>query len=89
MRYLGQSIRVNDFITTTNAAIVDAEAIWDQLFFGSWETIAATIDVRRIHDSVMFEGTSSSFATDPRNRWLQPGFRFVIERAWTRMWRSD
>ena len=89
MRYLGQSIRVADFITTADAAIVEAEAVLDQLFFEPWETIAATIEMRRIHDSVMFEGTGSSFATDPRNRWLQPGFRFVVERARTRMWRSD
>ena len=37
LRYLGQRIKIVDFVDAANAAVVDAEEILDQLVFGSWK----------------------------------------------------
>jgi superfamily II DNA helicase RecQ len=89
LRYMGQRIKVVDFVDAANAAVVDAEVMLDQLVFGSWKEVQSTIDLSRIIDSLMFGGPDSSFATHPRNAWLQPGFAFLAERARAPMWRRD
>ena len=86
MRYLGQSIHVDAFMAMAQEAVKEAEAMLDLLIYDKWAMVASTIDLRRIHDSVTFEGTGCSFATEPRNAWLRAGFGFVAERARAKMW---
>ena len=89
MRYLNQSIHVDDFMTMAQEAVNEAEGMLDQLIYDNWATVASTIDLGRIQDSVSYEGTGCSFATEPRNVWLRAGFHFVAERARTTMWPSQ
>jgi len=37
--------------------------------------------MRRIQDSLVYQGPDHSFATNPRNRWLRPGWESLAERA--------
>ena len=39
LRYLGQRIKVEDFVDAANAAVADAEAILDRLVFGEWKQV--------------------------------------------------
>lgn len=69
-------------------AVKEAEAMLDLLIYEEWTMVASIIDLRRIYDSVTFEGTGCSFATEPRNVWLRASFSFVAERARAKMWPS-
>ncbi|KEF50778.1 uncharacterized protein A1O9_13170, partial [Exophiala aquamarina CBS 119918] len=89
MRYLNQSIHVDNFMAMAQEAVNEAEAMLSLLMYDEWATVASTIDLRRIQDSVSFEGTGCSFATEPRNAWLRAGFSFVAERARATMWPSQ
>ena len=89
LRYLGQRIKVVDFVEAANAAVVDAERLLDELVFGSWQEVQSIVDLPRIIDSLIFGGPDASFATDPRNKWLRPGFAFLAARACTSMWQKD
>jgi superfamily II DNA helicase RecQ len=89
LRYMGQRIKVVDFVDAANAAVTDLEAMLDQFVFGSWKEVSSRIDLSRIVDSLIYGGPDSSFATDPRNAWLEPGFAFLAERGRASMWRRD
>lgn len=86
MRYLNQSIHVDSFMTMAQEAVNEAEAMLNQLVYDNWATVAKIIDLRRIQDSVSFEGTGCSFAIEPRNAWLQADCRFIAKRAQAIMW---
>ena len=89
MRYVGQPIVVTHFVDSANVIVVDAEAVLEQLVFGSWSELRDMVDLSRIVDSLIYNGPDTSFATDVRNRWLQPGFAFLAARARSSMWQKD
>jgi superfamily II DNA or RNA helicase len=89
LRYMGQRIKVVDFVDAANAVVTDLEAMLDQFVFGPWKEVSSRIDLSRIVDSLIYGGPDSSFATDPRNGWLEPGFAFLAARARASMWRRD
>ncbi|SLM37315.1 Zinc finger, C2H2 [Lasallia pustulata] len=88
LRYLGQRIEVQEFRKTVEAGLQETEALMEELTFGDWEHAKALIDLDRIVDSLMLEGTGKSFATDPRNAWLQPGYRFLLDRGRATLWKE-
>jgi hypothetical protein len=89
LRYLGQPIALKDFGQAIQAGMDEATRLLDRLLFEPWTTVAKRIDVRRIRDSLVYQGPDHSFATDQRNRWLRPGWEFLAERARaTRGWWS-
>lgn len=42
----------------------------------------------QIVDSLLYEGVDESFATNKKNRWLQPGEDFLAGRGRKSMWRA-
>ena len=80
-RFLGQQIRVEDFQLMARRGLQETEALLDELTFGPWAELRSRIDLGRIQDSLVHEGSGASFATDPRNRWLQPGAGFLLRRC--------
>ncbi|KAI3317262.1 hypothetical protein HD806DRAFT_492673 [Xylariaceae sp. AK1471] len=81
LRYLGQRFTVMEFREAARAGVDEAEAVLDSLFFGQWTEARASIDLRRINDSMVYEGPGQSFATVGRNDWLLPGHRRLAALA--------
>ena len=81
LRYLGQPIALKDFGQGIQASLDEATRFLDRLLFEPWATVAKRIDMRRIQDSLVYQGPDHSFATNPRNRWLRPGWESLAERA--------
>lgn len=81
LRYLGQPIALKDFGQAIQAGLDETSRLLDQLLFEPWATAAKRIDLRRIQDSLIYQGPDHSFATNQRNRWLRPGWEFLAERA--------
>lgn len=89
LRYLGQPIALKDFGQAIQAGLDEATRFLDQLLFEPWATAAKRIDIRRIQDSLVYQGPDHSFTMNRRNRWLRPGWEFLAERARaTRGWWS-
>ena len=80
-RFLGQRIHVRDFQQMAQRGLQDTEALLDELMFGPWAEVQSRIDLMRIRDSLVHEGSGASFATDERNAWLDPGYRFLLRRC--------
>ena len=80
-RFLGQRIHVRDFQQMAQRGLQDTEALLDELMFGPWAEVQSRIDLMRIQDSLVHEGNGASFATDERNAWLDPGYRFLLRRC--------
>lgn len=87
--YLGDRITVEEFCETARVVAQEMKERLDGLVGGGWAALRKTVDLKRISDSLMFEGPGRSFATNPRNAWLQPGYRTVAELYRTEFWRKD
>jgi superfamily II DNA helicase RecQ len=69
----GERIMVDDFTRTLRGQVVEAQKLLDQLFGGTWEKVSQKINMGRIADSMVRLGAGQSFATNPKNDWLEPG----------------
>lgn len=89
LRYLGQPIALKDFGQALQAGLDEATRLLDQLLFEPWTSVAKRINMQRIQDSLIYQGPDHSFASNPRNQWLRPGWEFLAEQARaTRGWWS-
>ncbi|KAK7947162.1 uncharacterized protein PG986_011483 [Apiospora aurea] len=84
--YFGQRIRLGAFRQGACAVVDEAEALLGELCFGGWGALAASLDLARVVDTVMFEGAGRSFATHEANRWLRPGHARLAELARAALW---
>ncbi|KAL6366266.1 hypothetical protein LRP88_00111 [Fusarium phalaenopsidis] len=69
----GERIMVDDFTRTLRGQVVEAQKLLDRLFGGTWEKVSQKINMDRIADSMVRLGAGQSFATNPKNDWLEPG----------------
>jgi hypothetical protein len=69
----GERIMVDDFTRTLRGQVVEAQKLLGQLFGGTWEKVSQKINMGRIADSMVRLGAGQSFATNPKNDWLEPG----------------
>ncbi|KAH7012637.1 uncharacterized protein B0I36DRAFT_221660, partial [Microdochium trichocladiopsis] len=89
LRYLGQRIPLNDFRVMAASISTDAEELLDQLMFGEWVPLSQIVVLRRITDSLSFEGPGASFATHEKNSWLEPGFRKLVGPGIAQLWDDE
>ena len=87
LRYLGHRIKIQEFRHAVNAGVDEAEELLDKLMFGQWAEASKMIDLHRIEDSFIYEGPDCSLATNPKNRWLQPGHRFMAQKSRATLWK--
>ncbi|KAK4205950.1 hypothetical protein QBC37DRAFT_462707, partial [Rhypophila decipiens] len=69
----GERIGVADFRRTFRSLAHDANGLLNQLMGGTWTQTSRKLAINRITDTLLRMGTGQSFATDPRNAWLDPG----------------
>ncbi|KAH7021617.1 uncharacterized protein B0I36DRAFT_367985 [Microdochium trichocladiopsis] len=89
LRYLGNRIPLNDFRVMAASIVTDAEELLDQLMFREWIPLSQVVVLRRIKDSLSFEGPGASFATHEDNSWLEPRFRRLIGPCATQLWDDE
>ena len=59
----------------------EADRLLNELIFGQWAEVQRSIDMGGIIDSLIFEGRDGLFATNSKNDWLQPGYRFLAQKG--------
>jgi superfamily II DNA or RNA helicase len=82
----GERIAVEDFKRTFRDLADEAEGLLDQIMAGAWAAVGAKLDMGRIADSSVRLGAGQSFATDARNKWLEPGPAKVMRLAGSSLW---
>ena len=88
LRFKGNQITVLEFRDAACACVDEAERLMNELMFGYWPKVKATVDMARIVDSLTFEGSGRSFATNHKNKWLKPGYRRVAHLGKDALWRD-
>ncbi|PCD21222.1 hypothetical protein FGRA07_11749 [Fusarium graminearum] len=86
--HMGEYISVTDFTHTLRDAVTDVEKRLDQLFGGFWQPVSKKINMGRIVDNMIRLGAGQSFASNPKNVWLEPGPAKVIRLIETSIWDS-
>ncbi|EYB28035.1 hypothetical protein FG05_30289 [Fusarium graminearum] len=86
--HMGEYISVTDFTHTLRDAVTDVEKRLDQLFGGFWQPVSKKINMGRIVDNMIRLGAGQSFASNPKNVWLEPGPAKVIRLLETSIWDS-
>ncbi|CAI6088681.1 unnamed protein product [Clonostachys chloroleuca] len=86
--HMGEQISIESFTRTLRDQIIEAHKLLDRLFGGTWEMVSRAVDMNRIADSMVRLGAGQSFATDPRNRWLEAGPAKVMRLMETSIWDS-
>ncbi|KJZ69994.1 hypothetical protein HIM_10605 [Hirsutella minnesotensis 3608] len=82
----GECIGVEDFKRTMRDLVAEAEGFLDRIMSGSWSKTSERLDMGRIVDSMVRLGAGQSFATSPKNEWLQPGPGKVMRLAGSKLW---
>jgi superfamily II DNA helicase RecQ len=82
----GEGVTVQDFQRTACSIVSEADELLNDLLGGQWGTIVASVNMRRISDDMVRRGAGQSFATNPVNRWLEPGPHKAIVAAGTQLW---
>ena len=82
----GEAIGVEDLKRTMRGMVAEAEGTLDRIMAGSWEKVKRRLELGRIADSLVRIGAGQSFATVPRNRWLEPGPGKVMRLARAALW---
>lgn len=82
----GERIDVADFKRTFRDLAGEAEDWLDQLMAGTWARVSETLDMGRLADSLVRMGAGNSFATDPKNKWLEPGPGKVMRLSGSALW---
>ncbi len=85
LRFLGERVVVADFCGAARRALAEAEALLNELLWGTWQGGVA-VELPRVVDSLLFEGAGRSFATSGRNPWLRPGAGRVAGQARAALW---
>jgi hypothetical protein len=86
--FQGERIRVEDFQRMAQAALRETEDALQQVTFGQWGRLERTIELRKIVDSLIYEGPGRSFATNRKNSWLGVGAAKLAALGRTTLWRA-
>lgn len=82
----GERIMVQDFTRALREQVVEAQKLLVPLLGGPWEKMRSRIKLGRIIDSMVRLGAGQSFATNPKNKWLEPGPSTVMRQLGTSIW---
>ena len=82
----GERIAVEDFRRTFRNLVAEAEGLLDQMMAGSWVGVGQKLDMGRISDSLVRLGAGQSFATNPKNTWLESGPGKVMRLIGPSLW---
>ncbi|TVY74984.1 hypothetical protein Focb16_v005470 [Fusarium oxysporum f. sp. cubense] len=83
---MGEHISVEDFTRTLRDEVTEAEKLLDKLFGGVWQPVSEKIDMGRIIDNMIRLGAGQSFASNPKNNWLEPGPAKVMQLIEASIW---
>jgi len=89
IRFLGESIPAASFTHMARTGLDRLEGMMDELMGDRWAADRELIDLSRITDSFMLEGGGRSFLSDPRNHWLELGYRRVLNRCREELCEAD
>ncbi|KAK7583650.1 hypothetical protein V3481_012931 [Fusarium oxysporum f. sp. vasinfectum] len=84
--HMGEHISVEDFTRTLRDEVTEAEKLLDKLFGGVWQPVSKKIDMGRIIDNMIRLGAGQSFASNPKNNWLEPGPAKVMRLMEASIW---
>jgi hypothetical protein len=56
------------------------------LYYSSPPPGSGLVDTRKVVDTLLFERPGASFATNPGNCWLRPGYRTIVEVGADTLW---
>ncbi|EXK77042.1 hypothetical protein FOQG_18233 [Fusarium oxysporum f. sp. raphani 54005] len=84
--HMGEHISVEDFTRTLRDEVTEAEKLLDRLFGGVWQPVSKKIDMGRIIDNMIRLGAGQSFASNPKNNWLEPGPAKVMRLMEASIW---
>lgn len=84
--HMGEHISVEDFTRTLRDEVTEAEKLLNGLFGGVWQTVSKKIDMGRIIDNIIRLGAGQSFASNPKNKWLEAGPAKVMRLMEASIW---
>ncbi|KNB06401.1 hypothetical protein FOXG_07122 [Fusarium oxysporum f. sp. lycopersici 4287] len=85
--HMGEEVNIEKFTRTLRGQVAEAHKVLDRLFGGSWQqNVSGMIDMGRISDSMVRLGASQSFASNPKNSWLEPGPAKVMRLMEASIW---
>lgn len=84
----GDRVGVEDFKKTMRDLVGEAEGFMDEMMNHSWAKVSDRLDMNRISDCTVRLGAGQSFATDPKNEWLEPGPGKVTRLAGPTLWNA-
>ncbi|VTO81898.1 unnamed protein product, partial [Fusarium graminearum] len=84
--HMGEHISVEDFTRTLRNQVTEAEKLLDKLFGGLWQPVSKKIDMGRIIDNMIRLGAGQSFASNPKNKWLEAGPEKVMRLMEASIW---
>ncbi|EXK25161.1 hypothetical protein FOMG_18164 [Fusarium oxysporum f. sp. melonis 26406] len=85
--HMGEEVNIEKFTRTLRGQVTEAHKMLDRLFGGSWQqNVNGMIDMGRISDSMVRLGASQSFASNPKNSWLEPGPAKVMRLMEASIW---
>ncbi|RSL86277.1 hypothetical protein CDV31_016422, partial [Fusarium ambrosium] len=86
--HMGEQVDVEKFTRTLRGQVIEAQRLLDELFGGSWEKVSRKVNMSRIVDNMVRLGAGQSFATNPKNDWLEPGPAKVMRLMESSLWNS-
>ncbi|KAF4421770.1 recQ family helicase [Fusarium austroafricanum] len=86
LSHIGEHISVDDFTRTLRREVIEAQKLLNKLFGGVWHGVSQKIDTGRIADNMIRLGAGQSFASNPKNDWLEPGPAKVMRLMESSIW---
>ncbi|KAK6706732.1 hypothetical protein SNK04_004235 [Fusarium graminearum] len=83
---MGEHISIEDFTRTLRDEVTEAERLLNGLFGGVWPMVSKKIDMDRIVDNMIRLGAGQSFASNPKNKWLEAGPEKVMRLIEASIW---
>jgi hypothetical protein len=84
--HMGEYIGVKVFTRTLRDEVIGAEKQLDGLFGGFWQPVSKKINMGRIVDNMIRLGAGQSFASNPKNKWLEAGPAKVMRLIEASIW---
>ncbi|KAL9565573.1 hypothetical protein ACKAV7_009755 [Fusarium commune] len=84
--HMGEHISVEDFTCILRDEVTEAEKLLNGLFGGVWQIVSKKIDIGRIVDNMIRLGAGQSFASNPKNKWLEAGPAKVMRLMEASIW---
>ncbi|KAL3599869.1 hypothetical protein FPOAC2_04097 [Fusarium poae] len=83
---MGEHISIEDFTRTLRGEVTEAERLLNGLFGGVWPMVSKKIDIDQIVDNMTRLGAGQSFASNPKNKWLEAGPEKVMRLMEASIW---